>query len=123
MNAVNWFEIPVQDFDRAVNFYEALLQISMERMLFDNVPNALFPYKDGVGGAIAQVPYANAGDEGLLVYLNVSSMEVLDKALAQVENLGGEVLMPKKDIGNPGHIAVIRDTEGNRVGLNVRPGA
>lgn len=28
-NAINWFEIPVKDFNRAKRFYEAVLQIEM----------------------------------------------------------------------------------------------
>jgi predicted enzyme related to lactoylglutathione lyase len=123
MNALTWFEIPAQDFERAVNFYEKLLQISLNRQDFGGMPNAMFPYKDGVGGAIAQVPYAKSGSDGTIVYLNVPSLELLDSALAQVEALGGAVVMPKTFIGDPGHMALIRDTEGNRVGLNVVAGA
>jgi uncharacterized protein len=124
MNALNWFEIPAQDFDRAVNFYEKLLQISLQREVFGGMPNAIFPYKDtGVGGAVAQVPYAKAGSDGAIVYLNTPTMQIFDAALAQVEALGGTILMPKTHIGDPGYIALIRDTEGNRVGLNVLAGA
>ena len=123
MNALTWFEIPAQDIDRAANFYEKLLQISLHREVFSGAPNAIFPYKDGVGGSIAQVPYAKAGGDGTIVYLNVPNLELLDSALAQVESLGGAVIMPKTFIGDPGYMALIRDTEGNRVGLNVNPAA
>jgi uncharacterized protein len=124
MNALNWFEIPAQDFDRAVNFYEKLLQISLHRELFGGMPNAIFPYEgNGVGGAVAQMPHAKAGLDGTIIYLNTPTMQIFDAALAQVEALGGTILMPKTNIGDPGYIALIRDTEGNRVGLNVIAGA
>jgi uncharacterized protein len=124
MNALNWFEIPAQDFDRAVNFYEKLLQITLKRENFAGMPNAMFPYQEnGVGGAVAQVPYARSGNDGVIIYLNTPTMEIFDAALAQVEALGGAILMPKTNIGDPGHMALIRDTEGNRVGLNVIAGA
>jgi predicted enzyme related to lactoylglutathione lyase len=125
MNAVTWFEIPAQDFETAVTFYEKLLQISLQRELFGGMPHAVFPYKEGagVGGAVAQVPYAKAGSDGVVIYLNVPSLEILDSALAQVEALGGALIMPKTFIGDPGYMALIRDPEGNRVGLNVMPAA
>lgn len=121
MSALTWFEIPVQDFDRAVNFYEQLLQISLRRELFaGTMPNAIFPYEaTGVGGAVAQVPYAKAGNDGPIVYLKVQSMAVFDQALQDAERLGGKVLMPKMDIGPAGSIALVQDPEGNRVGLNL----
>lgn len=121
MNAVTWFEIPAIDFDRAVRFYEALLGVTLERMMFGGTdPNGIFPYEGGVGGAVVKVDYAKPSDEGAVVYLNARSSEVLDRALAQVETLGGAIIMPKTDIGPMGHFALIRDTEGNRVGLHIR---
>jgi predicted enzyme related to lactoylglutathione lyase len=121
MNALNWFEIPAQDFEATVNFYEKLLQIKLHREDFGGMPHGVFPYKEGagVGGAVAQVPYAKAGSDGIVIYLNVPSLEILDAALAQVEALGGALVMPKTFIGDPGYMALIRDPEGNRVGLNV----
>lgn len=120
MNAVTWFEIPAADFDRAVNFYEALLDIKLHREIFGGTqPNGIFPSQDGVSGAVAHVPYAKPGADGAVVYLNVSSAAAFDRALAQVESLGGQVVHPKTDIGPMGHFALIRDTEGNRVGLHL----
>ena len=124
MDALNWFEIPAKDFERAVNFYEKLLQISLHRELFGTMPNAVFPYEEsGVGGAVAQVPYESSGGDGTIIYLHVATMPIFEAALAQVEALGGSLLLPKTHIGDPGFIAIIRDTEGNRVGLNVAAGA
>jgi uncharacterized protein len=124
MNALNWFEIPTYDFDRAVTFYEQLLQTTLQREMFaGTMPNAIFPYQNGVGGAVAQVPYAKPGSDGTVIYLNARSMEVFDAALANVVRLGGSVIMPKTDVGSTGHIALIRDTEGNRIGLHIPAGA
>jgi len=50
------------------------------------------------------------------VYLNASGK--LDACLERVVPAGGAVVMPKTDIGDPGFIAVVRDTEGNLVGLH-----
>ncbi len=120
MNALNWFEIPATNFDRAVQFYEQLLQISMRREMFGGtMPNAIFEHEDGkVGGAVAQVPYGKAGGDGPIVYLNARAQQTLDEALQRVEGLGGKLVMPKTSLGPMGFIALIVDTEGNRVGLH-----
>jgi hypothetical protein len=125
MNAVNWFEIPATDFDRAVRFYEALLGVELKREFFGGSdPNGVFPYEgeSGVGGAVVQAPYAKAGHDGVIIYLNARSSDRLDSALAQVEALGGAVLMPRMSIGPNGYVATIRDSEGNRVGLHIPAG-
>ncbi|HEX3049244.1 MAG TPA: VOC family protein [Aggregatilineaceae bacterium] len=124
MNPITWFEIPVQDFERAVKFYEALLQVSLRREDFGGMMNGIFPYEEmkDTGGAVTQVPYAKPGSDGPIVYLNAYSVTILDQALAQVEQLGGSVVMPKTDLGPIGYIALVTDTEGNRVGLHtVKP--
>lgn len=124
LNALNWFEIPAADFERTARFYEALLQITLRREVFaGTMPNAVFPYEDGIGGAVAQVPYAQPGASGTLIYLNARSSEILDAALARAEALGGRVLMGRTSLGPTGHIAIIADPEGNRVGLHVPAGA
>lgn len=124
LNSVNWFEIPAQDFERACSFYEALLDISLRREMFGGtMPNGIFPYENGVGGAVAQVPYASPGADGPVVYINARNERVLDAALARVERLGGRVAGPSMDLGPMGHIALIVDTEGNRVGLHAPAGA
>ena len=51
-----------------------------------------------------------------LVYLNCNG--TLDSVVSRVEKAGGNVVMPKTDIGPPGFIAVVVDTEGNSVGLH-----
>ena len=34
-NVINWFEIPVADMDRAVAFYEPVMQVSLRRETMD----------------------------------------------------------------------------------------
>lgn len=123
MNAINWFEIPATDFDRAVKFYETALGISMHREVFAGDPNAFFPYAQGqgVGGSVVKADYANPGSGGAVVYLNAGTHQQLEAALARVEAAGGSVLRPATDLGEIGTIAFIRDTEGNHVGLHVQP--
>jgi len=54
--------------------------------------------------------------DGTVVYLDAGA--ALDDCLRLVEAAGGRVVLPRTDIGDPGFIALVVDTEGNRVGLH-----
>jgi predicted enzyme related to lactoylglutathione lyase len=117
-HALNWFELAVNDLPRATRFYETVLGESLKREVFDGMPMAIFRTPDPreVGGALVQSPSRKPGTDGGLIYLNAAGR--LDACLDRVEQAGGAVLMPKTDIGEPGFIALVRDTEGNTVGLH-----
>jgi hypothetical protein len=118
-NAINWFEIPAADFDRAVNFYSSLLGVEIPKSEFMGEPQAFFPGSDmQVGGAIVKSNRLTPSTTGTLIYLNLETIEKLEQALEQVEANGGKVLVSKTDIGDPGFIGIILDTEGNQVGLH-----
>ena len=118
-HAVNWFEIPVHNIDRAQAFYEALLAAPMRREAMGPHTLAVFGYDEsGVGGCLLAGADAPApASHGSLVYLNAKPS--LDAALARVEAAGGRVTTPKVQLpGDMGYFAHITDTEGNRVGLH-----
>ena len=120
-NALNWFEIPVTDFDRAKKFYETLFSYQMPESMMG--PNRmgffLYDFKSGkVGGAIIYNPgMYTPSDKGALIYLNCQPdlQPILDKVAAA----GGTVVI-KKTVITPelGYTAIITDTEGNRVALH-----
>ena len=116
-NAINWFEIPATNIERAVKFYSQILGTELRRDEFMGVPHGFFPAdQQGAGGAIVQRADYQPSDKGVVIYLNAG--RDLDGVLSRIESAGGKVLLPKTDIGNPGHIAILRDTEGNTVGLH-----
>ena len=116
-NALNWFEIPTTDLDRASRFYERALGIELRREVFAGTPNAFFSYdKPGVGGALIADPHRKPGGDGTLVYLDATGK--LDAVLARIPDLGGQVVLPRTSIGPVGFIALVRDTEGNVIGLH-----
>ncbi len=115
-NVLNWFEIFVTDMARARAFYEKVLEVKLEAEDFGGMPNCMFPQEKGSFGALVKHPRRKPNPEGALVYLNCNGR--LDQALSLVVKAGGEVVMPKLDIGDPGFIALVRDTEGNVVGLH-----
>lgn len=115
-NAINWFEIPVTDMDRAVRFYERVLATSLKREVFGGQPHAIFPAAEpGVAGALVNSKELTPSVAGARIYLDAPQ---LDACLARVAAAGGAVVMPKTDIGEPGFIAIVKDTEGNAVGLH-----
>jgi predicted enzyme related to lactoylglutathione lyase len=121
-HAIHWFEIFVSDLERAVRFYETVLEVRLKRENEDGRPMALFAsaVKEGVGGALVRQPGREPTDGGVLVYLDADGK--LDASLERVERAGGRVVMGKTDIGPPGFIALVRDTEGNLVGLHSERG-
>jgi predicted enzyme related to lactoylglutathione lyase len=117
-HAASWFELPAHDLERARRFYEAVLRVSLRPEVFAGMEMAIFPYAHpgGVGGALVKDARFRPSADGAVVYLGAGAG--LDGCLARVEQAGGKVVMPRTDIGAPGFIALIVDTEGNRVGLH-----
>ncbi len=120
-NAVNWFEIPVHNYERAKKFYSEVLEAEIidHHMEDKNMKYGIFPYdmeNHKVGGAIVQMEGVNPSMDGSTVYLNGG--DDLAVPLSRVEAAGGKVLMGKTDIQENGFIAQFTDTEGNRVALH-----
>jgi uncharacterized protein len=121
-HAISWFEIPATDLSRAQKFYEAIFGISLIPMDMPNIKMRMFPIDDpmnGIGGAIVDSGgfHKPSATDGTLVYLNGNPdvQQVLDKVVPA----GGSVMVPKTAISPEyGYMAVIMDTEGNRIGLH-----
>jgi len=123
-NAISWFEIPAADLSRAQKFYEMIFDITMIPMDTPNIKMRMFPLQDmmGVGGALVHNAdfYKPSATEGPLIYLNANPdvQLVLDK----VETASGKIMVPKTQISPEyGYMAVLMDTEGNRVALHSIP--
>jgi predicted enzyme related to lactoylglutathione lyase len=117
-DAVNWVELYVSDFDRAKHFYETALRTSLQESQMEGCRMGIFPcdHTNGVGGAITKMDGASPGQGGTLIYLNVEGD--LDGVLQRVPAAGGAVVKPRTAIGEHGFIAIVKDTEGNGVGLH-----
>ena len=117
-NAVNWFEIPVKNLDRAKKFYETILGATMQSMEAMGMKSVFFPadLQNGIGGCIIKGKGYEPSNKGTVVYLNGG--DDLSKALSKVEKAGGKVLLPKTSIGQNGFMAQFLDTEGNKVALH-----
>ena len=124
-NAISWFEIPSKDLERAQKFYETIFSISMIPMDMPNIKMRMFPIDDmarGIGGAIVDSGgfHIPSPTEGALLYLNANPD--VQKVLDKVEAAGGKILVPKTEISpDYGYMAVLLDTEGNRIALHSVP--
>jgi predicted enzyme related to lactoylglutathione lyase len=123
VSAITWFEISVSDIQRAVDFYNKVLEVEIAIMDLTEEQGSLLgmiPDRGGTGGALVQNSQYSyvPSEEGSLVYLHIEGE--LDAALERATVAGGEVLLPKTSLGEEGFTAWIRDTEGNRIGLHAQ---
>lgn len=124
-NAISWFEIGTTDLDRATKFYEAIFGVQLIPLELPNIKMRMFPLDDmmkGIGGALVDSAgfHKPSATDGPLVYLNGNPD--LQKVLDKVEAAGGSIMVPKTEISPEyGFMAVIIDTEGNRIGLHSVP--
>lgn len=112
------FEIPATDITRAISFYEAILDITIEKMEIPGMEMGVFPYENqAVSAVIMKGEGYIPSTDGVTVYLNAG--DDLQVALDKVEENGGEILVPKTaHADESGFFALFIDSEGNRLGLN-----
>ncbi len=115
---ISIFEIPATEISRAVNFYQEILGINIEKMDISGMQMGIFPYEEQmVTGVIVQVEGYEPSAKGVTLYLNGGNdlQVILDK----VEKNGGKILVPKTPHADEsGYFAMFLDTEGNRMGLH-----
>ena len=117
-NPVHWFEISVDDMDRAKEFYENVLDIQLGLQEVDSTRMAWFPTTEGgagCSGALLKSEGRTPSHDGTMIYFSVADIEAV---LARAEANGGRTLTPKTDIGEYGFYAYFEDSEGNRVGVH-----
>lgn len=116
-NPVGYFEIPVNDLERAVKFYEIVFGYQLERAVIDGYEMALFPSCDraeGFTGSLVKGDSYVPAKEGSRLYFNT---ENIDETLTKVLSQGGRILYPKTSIENLGWVAEFEDVEGNCIAL------
>jgi predicted enzyme related to lactoylglutathione lyase len=117
-NLINWFEIPATNFNRAVSFYKAILDLKIEEAEMFGSKMGFFP-TDGknVSGAIVQGEDYKPSTDGVVAYLNGGND--LQNILTKVENNKGQVIVPKTQISpEMGYFGMFIDTEGNKLAVH-----
>lgn len=124
-NIICWFEIYVENLERAKKFYSAVLGTSFtdaEQAPGDapgDMKMSFFssPENQGVSGALIEMPGAKAGTGTSLNTMVYFPCEDCAVETSRVEAAGGHVKDPKMNIGEFGFCSICMDTEGNFFGL------
>jgi uncharacterized protein len=116
-NPVCWFEIYVDDMERAKRFYESVFQVSLEKL---NTPLEMWRFAGdansyGIHGALVKMDGCDAGGHGTIVYFACADCAV---EAARIAAADGRVVREKMSVGEYGHIVLALDTEGNMIGLH-----
>ena len=114
MATIVHFDIPAEDIKRAKKFYENLFGWKIEKtpgpMEYYGITTTDDKGNVSIGGGMGQ----RRQEEKITNYIGVSS---IDEYLKKVEQLGGQIIMPKTTIPGFGYLAVFLDTENNPLGL------
>lgn len=121
VNVLNWFELPVTNMERAKKFYDTIFEISVEVQQMGPLLMGMFPSENGNGklsGALVfHEQWYKPSMEGVLIYFNANP--AMDGVLSRVEAAGGKIIQPKTQISPEiGYMAMLIDSEGNRVALH-----
>lgn len=119
-NAIGWFDLYVDDMDRAATFYESVLQQALEvigdptgETVMRGFPANMAAY--GASGALVKSAHGHPGIGGTMVYFAVEDCAVEE---SRVASAAGTIVRPKFSIGAFGWVSLCMDTEGNMFGLN-----
>src|SRR5690554_6572516 len=120
-NPVCWFEIYVNDMERAKKFYSKVLNMEIvDAPEMDGMPDmqmAFFPWvknAPNANGALVKMNDMPVGAGGTMIYFQCEDCSVEE---SRVEVAGGKVIQPKMSIGEHGFCSMCLDTEGNMFGL------
>lgn len=118
-NAIGWFDIFVEDLERAVAFYETVFERKLEPIgdptgetQIMSFPAEMNAY--GAGGGLSKSPHGRPGVGGTIVYFSSEDCAVEE---ARVTAAGGRVIRPKFSIGEYGFVSLSMDSEGNMFGI------
>lgn len=117
-NPVGWFEIYVDDIQRAQKFYESVFQVNLSTLESPEITMLAFPMdmnKSGASGAIVHMPGFSAGRNSVLVYFSCDDCAVEEE---RIKKFGGRIEKTKFSIGQYGFITLGYDTENNMIGLH-----
>ncbi len=122
-----WLEIPVSNFDRAVNFYEKVFQVKLEITFLYDKKMALFTKEHfGVKGSLIETDNYT-GSNGMKPFYYVTVMAdainsikynlgkvITEPSLLRQRNRDGDVVIGTNLIDNQiGYYAEVCDSEGN----------
>ncbi|WP_144392533.1 VOC family protein [Pleionea sediminis] len=117
MNQIVWIDLGVRELDRAVKFFQAVLQQKLKVEEFDGYRYAVFEHSgNSVSGCLVPQTDFVPLSASTLIYFNVDGR--LQDAVEQVPLNGGKVIKTPHSIGPHGARAIVLDSEGNTIALH-----
>lgn len=115
---ISMFEIPATDISRAINFYQSILDIKIEKMDIPGMEMGILPYEEQmVTGVIIKADGYKPSADGVTIYLNGG--DNLQIILDKVAKNGGKIIASKTaHADGSGFFAIFIDSEGNKMALN-----
>ena len=120
-NPVGWFEIYVDDMERAKSFYQSVFETTLESLgdptgkgtEMWSFPADMESY--GAAGALIKMAGFPAGSNSTMVYFSCKDCAIEE---SRVVSSGGEIQSSKASLGEYGYCTLAIDTEGNMIGLH-----
>lgn len=118
MPTVYHFDIPVDDADRAQQFYKDVFGWDMKKITSKIDPNVELwmcetedeSGRKGITGGIMK-------RDKLPAVTNYVSVNSIDEYISKINSSGGKVTVPRTEIANVGFFAMFLDSENNLFGL------
>mgnify|MGYP003634786590 CR=1 FL=1 len=123
-NPVVWFEIYVDDLNRAQRFYETVFDLKLDALPTpeigeDSMEMLFFPSnmesKNRASGALVRMDGFKAGNNSTIVYFMSEDCSIEE---ARIVNAGGNVFKSKTSLTEYGFMVLAMDTEGNMFGIH-----
>jgi len=115
-NPIQWLEIAATDIERAKNFYAKVFNLEFQFIEMPETKMYMFGQSGREGSSgLCQSPENKPSTDGTIIYFKCDDVAV---EAACVEDAGGNLIVPKTDIGEFGFFAQFIDTEGNRIGMH-----
>ncbi len=118
MNRVYYFELPVEDMERATNFYQDVFGWKITKQ--DRAGGPYFSVRTGdndspgINGSFFQKV------EGWTNISNVVNVKEINKAIKRIQEMSGEIVFAKCVINGVGYLAYFKDPDGNVFGMMQR---
>lgn len=116
----SWFEIYVEDIERAKKFYEGVtgkVLVEMPMIEGSGMTMYAFPWTmegEGAAGALVKSDMNKPSSTGTIIYLD---SEDCNASLDLVQQAGGKTVLPRTQAGEWGFFCLFSDSEGNTVGF------
>jgi uncharacterized protein len=117
-NPVGWFEIYVDNIERAKKFYESVFSVKLEKLDSQEIEMWSFPMemnKFGASGALVRMEGFSPARNSIIIYFSCDNCAEEEK---KIKRSGGKIEKSKFSIGQYGFIVLGYDTEGNMIGLH-----